>query len=557
MLQDRVGYLWAGTDDGLFRFDGRQFTKFSREQGLPRTRIYQLFETADGRFYAATGGRAHAADRRPLRRHRRAGRVSGPFAISHEGLAADAAGTVYVGTDRGLYSGKNDHYEYDKEANALGDGPVGAVHVDAAGALYYARGGRLYRKESGRAVEFGRPRGLPTDETIDDVRDRRRRAGSGCARSSTSTCCPRGGQRFERDDDGLPESSEVGRLAFDDRGRAARPDGARPRLLGERRLAADRPARGARFRRGALRARGSRGLSVGRAARRRARPPPRARRVHELDALGRALAGGRLGDRPPEDEGRAAARSGSGPSRGSTASIRSPATSGATTSATASAATRSTRSPRGEDGSLWIGSWPGGVTRFLPDGKVRHYAPPDIPPEQFRVAAIHVRPDGEVWVGAVEGVYPPAGGLVVATVLERVRVGGDTAGRRPRVRRGPVRNPLRREPAGNPPPDRGVAALLHDARRPARGLPVVDRVRRRRQRRRRVPRIDRRGEGHRSTATASRCKPMTTATGLVSNKVVLIGRDAVGLDLDRHRHRRRRVRPRLGRTPPATASPTG
>ncbi|HKD19775.1 MAG TPA: two-component regulator propeller domain-containing protein, partial [Thermoanaerobaculia bacterium] len=216
LLQDRVGYLWAGTDDGLFRFDGRQFTKFSREQGLPRTRIYQLFETSDGRFYAATaagltrltGGRFVVIDERS---------GLGPFAISHEGLAADAAGTVYVGTDRGLYSGKNDRYEYDKEANALGDGPVGAVHVDAAGALYYARGGRLYRKESGHAVEFGRPRGLPTDETIDDV------ATDADSRLWVRTVkhlylLPRGGQRFERDDDGLPESSEVGRLAFDDRG---------------------------------------------------------------------------------------------------------------------------------------------------------------------------------------------------------------------------------------------------------------------------------------------------------------------------------------------------
>ena len=168
VLQDRLGYLWAGTDDGLFRFDGRQFTKFSREQGLPRTRIYQLFETSDGRFYAATAaGLTRFTSGRFVVIDEQSG--LGPFAISHEGLAADAAGTVYVGTDRGLYSGKNDHYEYDKEANALGDGPVAAVHVDASGAVYYARGGRLYRKESGHAVEFGRPRGLPTDETIDDV----------------------------------------------------------------------------------------------------------------------------------------------------------------------------------------------------------------------------------------------------------------------------------------------------------------------------------------------------------------------------------------------------
>ena len=55
VLQDRVGFPWAGTDDGLFRFDGRRFFKFSREQGLPRTRIFHIHETAKGRLYVATG----------------------------------------------------------------------------------------------------------------------------------------------------------------------------------------------------------------------------------------------------------------------------------------------------------------------------------------------------------------------------------------------------------------------------------------------------------------------------------------------------------------------
>jgi ligand-binding sensor domain-containing protein len=215
VLQDRVGYLWAGTDDGLFRFDGRQFKRFSREQGLPRTRIYQIHQTADGRFYAATGaGLARLVGSRFTVIDEKAG--LGPFAISHEGIASDAAGTVYVGTDRGLYSGKNDRYEPDREANALGEGPVGAVHVDSAGALYFARGGLLFRKESGRVVEFGRPRGLPANETLDDVKT------DADGRLWVRTVkrlyvLPRGAQRFDRDDEGLPESSEVGRLEFDDR----------------------------------------------------------------------------------------------------------------------------------------------------------------------------------------------------------------------------------------------------------------------------------------------------------------------------------------------------
>src|SRR4051812_37326597 len=34
IAQDADGLLWVGTDDGVYRFDGVRFTRFSVEQGL-------------------------------------------------------------------------------------------------------------------------------------------------------------------------------------------------------------------------------------------------------------------------------------------------------------------------------------------------------------------------------------------------------------------------------------------------------------------------------------------------------------------------------------------
>ncbi|HYX20298.1 MAG TPA: diguanylate cyclase [Thermoanaerobaculia bacterium] len=523
LLQDRVGYLWAGTDDGLFRFDGRQFRKFSREQGLPRTRIYQIHETLDGRLYAATGA--------GLARWRgdhfvviSAPEGLGPFAISHEGVASDGAGTVYVGTDRGLYSGKNDRYEWDREANAFGEGPVGAVHVDGSGALYFARGGLLFRKESGRVVEFGRPRALPSGETIDDVKTDRE--GRLWVRTVQHLyLLARGAQRFERDDAGLPESSEVGRLEFDDEGRLLVPtvqglafrDRGSWRLMGRREgLASDAALSAIVDREGSLWI----GLLGGGVDRRLGRgeftnwtrSDGLSQEVVWAIARQKTTAGpGPIWVGTEQGLDRIDPKSGEVRTYGVADGLG-----GNTVNALAG----------GEDGSIWVGTWPGGVTRFLPDGKPRRYGAAEIPPEQFRVAAIHVRGDGEVWVGAVEGVFRlPAGSA--GTTLERVAIGREmpdgvrafaedpsgtlwAASRQgllrltgPSPRRFTTRDGLRED-------------FLSSLAFAADGSAIV---------------------AYRESIGAARVivqgdrltvQPIDASTGLVSNKVVLLGRDAGG-----------------------------
>ncbi len=523
VLQDHTGYLWAGTDDGLFRFDGRQFTRFGREQGLPQTRIYQLLETAEGRFYAATGaGLARLDGSRFVVLGEKSG--LGPFAIGHEGLASDSTGTVYVGTDRGLYAGKNDRYVFDQEANALGEGPVVGVHWDASGALYYARAGRLYRKESGRAIEFGRPRGLPSDETIDDVESDP--AGRLWVRTVKHLYrLPRGGQKFERDDEGLPESSEVGRLAFDDRGELLVPtvrglayeDHGAWRVIGRREgLASDAALSTLVDREGSLWI----GLLGG--------------------GLDRRLGRGQFTNWTRDDGlsqevvwsiARPKSKAGPGPIWVGTEQgldrldLRTGEVKGYDVSDGLGGNTINALAG-GEDGSLWIGSWPGGVTRFLPDGGVRRYVPPGTSPEQFRVAAIRLRPDGDVWIGAVEGLYRLPAGSPSAS-LERVSVGGEAPDNVRAFAEDPAGTLYAASRQGilrltGPSPRRFTTRdglhedFLSSIAFAADGSAVVAY-------RESIGAAKVIIEGDRMTV-----QPLSTANGLVSNKVVLAGRDAAG-----------------------------
>ena len=56
LLQDRTGFLWVGTANGLYRYGGSTFSGFRKEEGLPDARILSLHETGDGTLWVGTGG---------------------------------------------------------------------------------------------------------------------------------------------------------------------------------------------------------------------------------------------------------------------------------------------------------------------------------------------------------------------------------------------------------------------------------------------------------------------------------------------------------------------
>ena len=54
IAQDRSGYLWVGTENGLYRYDGSQFKRFGVAEGLRSRSIQSLFFGIDGTFWVGT-----------------------------------------------------------------------------------------------------------------------------------------------------------------------------------------------------------------------------------------------------------------------------------------------------------------------------------------------------------------------------------------------------------------------------------------------------------------------------------------------------------------------
>lgn len=57
VIQDKKGFIWIATNQGVSRFDGYEFTNFDTHSGLPRNTILELFEDEIGRiwFVSLTG----------------------------------------------------------------------------------------------------------------------------------------------------------------------------------------------------------------------------------------------------------------------------------------------------------------------------------------------------------------------------------------------------------------------------------------------------------------------------------------------------------------------
>src|SRR5581483_1871402 len=96
LAQDRSGFLWVGTQNGVFRYDGSRFERITA--GLSSSRVASLYEDQNGSILAATGtgiSRFTGGAFTP---------VSEPSfnTLRRQGITTDAAGAIYVATDGGL-----------------------------------------------------------------------------------------------------------------------------------------------------------------------------------------------------------------------------------------------------------------------------------------------------------------------------------------------------------------------------------------------------------------------------------------------------------------------
>lgn len=149
IFQDRKGYLWFGTDEGLAKYDGYQFTFYKHEPfdpiSLSSNMISQIVEDRGGDLWIIAGGQLNRFDRE-RERFRLYGPGSGqPGHLASEPhvLYLDHYGFIWIGTfSTGLY-------RYDASADRFiqylhDPGNDQGPSSDRITALYHGHGGDLW-----------------------------------------------------------------------------------------------------------------------------------------------------------------------------------------------------------------------------------------------------------------------------------------------------------------------------------------------------------------------------------------------------------------------------
>ena len=211
LLQDRQGFIWAGTDDGLYRYDGNRFKLFGTAQGLLSPLVNVLHLDRSGEIWVGTD--------RGLARFR-----GGRFEMMAQGIPLDSTiedmangsdGELWVATRMGIYSGNAE--KGFRESAAWGKNQAYALAASLDGTKVWAAGRRsLYCRASGQEWTLVPQAGLTEgiERLFIDP------AGSLWARSSKALFVMAPGESHFRAIEGMPPAeSSRSRIFADDQGR--------------------------------------------------------------------------------------------------------------------------------------------------------------------------------------------------------------------------------------------------------------------------------------------------------------------------------------------------
>jgi PAS domain S-box-containing protein len=163
LLQTRDGYIWAGTEEGLVRFDGARFQVFDKtNSALRRNYVHTLCETRDGSLWIGTfgGGLTRLKDGQFTTYTNAAGLAMNQVRT----LAEGRDGSLWIGLEgAGISQFKDGQFTLPLSRELLPPGIIRALLEDRQGNLWLGTTNGLVKwNQQGRKL-YTTAEGLPSD----------------------------------------------------------------------------------------------------------------------------------------------------------------------------------------------------------------------------------------------------------------------------------------------------------------------------------------------------------------------------------------------------------
>lgn len=166
LLQDQTGYLWVGTQNGVYRYDGNHFQRYGAAAGLPERTIENLYAGPDGTLWVGTNTGIYFK-----RTDEKFSEVMPPGVAGQieqrtgTVFTADKAGQVVAATRKGvILLRKQGPDQWAAERLSVESGDIFGVQYGPDGALWYGCGADLCRLADGKTSQVGKSLGLPEDQ---------------------------------------------------------------------------------------------------------------------------------------------------------------------------------------------------------------------------------------------------------------------------------------------------------------------------------------------------------------------------------------------------------
>jgi signal transduction histidine kinase/CheY-like chemotaxis protein/ligand-binding sensor domain-containing protein len=165
-LQDRTGFIWVGTERGLYRYDGSRFWEFGTAEGLPGGFVTALHLDESGRLWVGTrdGLAYRAAEHRFASVKYRGQDLTIPYNSS---ISSSPDGRIYAITQFGLLilnSGDGGQSWRGSLLAPPAPDPVESVLANGNGELWFGCGRGLCETSAHGFVKYGPAAGLPEDD---------------------------------------------------------------------------------------------------------------------------------------------------------------------------------------------------------------------------------------------------------------------------------------------------------------------------------------------------------------------------------------------------------